>query len=98
VRAAKSRSDVSQLVTASLPHLGQARIDGEALVFSGSHGNGDARRMLETLESAGVELLEFSVGRPSLEDAFVRLTGSKLRTEPLVRTSARGKGVCRRCK
>ena len=95
IRVAGSPDKVAELIGAKLPHLGPARQDGDALVLTTADGNGDAKRIMETLDGAGVELLELAVGRPSLEDAFVRLTGETVRPEPLVSSVAVGGPLCR---
>ncbi|GAA2622474.1 ABC transporter ATP-binding protein [Streptomyces vastus] len=95
VRIAGSLDRAQELIAAKLPELGEGRKDSDALVFTSTESRPDADGLMKVLEEADVELLELSVGRPSLEDAFVRLTGSAVRTEPLINANASGGPLCR---
>lgn len=95
VRVSGALDEAAALLAAGLPGLGTARQDGDCLVFSAVSSGEEAGRVAAVLGDSGVELLEVSVGRPSLEDAFVRLTGSAIRPEPLVTAGGGGGTICR---
>ena len=95
VRVAGQLDEAAKLIAAELPEFGDGRQDNDALVFTSVGQRPDTSRLIEVLDRGDVDLLEVSVGRPSLEDAFVRLTGSSIRTEPLVNLGQTGGLQCR---
>lgn len=97
VRIAGTPDDVVGILAEKLPDLGKPRIDVDHLVYDTSDGPGDTARITAVLDEYGVDFLELSVGRPSLEDAFVRLTGSAIRPEPLLDNGEGGGTLCRCC-
>jgi ABC-2 type transport system ATP-binding protein len=85
---------VEQLLATVLPGLGEARRDNDSLVYTTGHDNDTAARLVSVLNDAAVEYLQVTIGRPSLEDAFVTLTGAEGGAEPLLSLVPSG-GVCR---
>lgn len=95
IRVPGPLEDVAKLLAAKMPHLGEGRAETDCLVFTTTHGSRAPEQVMAVLEAGGVEFLEVSVGRPSLEDAFVRLTGSMMRPEPLLGMGSMGGPLCR---
>lgn len=85
----------AQLLSARLPHLPQSRLEGEVLVISGVQGDQQAQQVMSVLTDARLAVVEFSLARPSLEEAFVTLTGSVVRPEPVLTTGGPGVALCR---
>jgi ABC-2 type transport system ATP-binding protein len=84
VRLPGALDSTAEMLAAKLPQLAPPRRHSDCLVFATTRGSGDAERILALLEDTGTEYLELTVGRPSLEDAFVHLTGASVRPEPLL--------------
>jgi ABC-2 type transport system ATP-binding protein len=95
VRVTGSLEAAEQSLTRALPGLGDPRRDGDGLVFTTDHESPDAGRVVSVLTEAGIGYLEVTFGRPSLEDAFVRLTGATVRVEPLLAMGSTGGVLCR---
>jgi|GEM_PF-383980 len=95
VRVAERIDAAAELLTTQLPELGVPRRDAGALVFDAGGGDAPLQKAADLLAVAGVEVLEISLGRPSLEEAFVQLTGRAVRSEPLVNSSMSGGALCR---
>ncbi|HET6212137.1 MAG TPA: ABC transporter ATP-binding protein [Micromonosporaceae bacterium] len=94
VRVSGSLDEAAELIAAGRPQLAAARRETDCLVYSTTHDSGDAEAIMAVIGGSPLELLELSVGRPSLEDAFMRLTGTAIRPEPLLSVGAGGP-LCR---
>jgi ABC-2 type transport system ATP-binding protein len=88
VRLPGGLDSTAEMLAGKLPRLAPPRRESDCLVFTTTHGSRDAERILALLEDTATEYLELTVGRPSLEDAFVRLTGATVRPEPLLTAAA----------
>jgi len=95
LRVAGSLDEVARLLAAKARHLGAGRRENDYLVFTTTQDSYDVEDLMAVIKDNGIELLELSVGRPSLEDAFVRLTGAMIRDEPLLGMGAMGGPLCR---
>lgn len=95
VHVAGSLDPAAEVLAAQLPGLGSPRRAGDSLVFAVTGDGADAERVAPVLTRAGIDYLEVSFGRPSLEDAFVRLTGESVRVEPLLTMGSMGGPLCR---
>jgi ABC-2 type transport system ATP-binding protein len=87
--------DPAEAALAGLPMLGDPRRDGDSLVYTVGDANPDVTAVATRLAEAGIDHLEIAVGRPSLEDAFVKLTGEGVRVEPLLTMGSNGGPLCR---
>ncbi len=79
---------VATMLAQKLPQLGAPRRESDSLVYTTTHGSRDPERILAVLEDTGTDYIDLTVGRPSLEDAFVHLTGASIRPEPLLTVAA----------
>jgi ABC-2 type transport system ATP-binding protein len=95
VRVAGPLDAAADALAAKLPSLAEPRRDGDSLVYLAAQESPEAALVAGTLTDAGIDYLEVSIGRPSLEDAFVRLTGEAVRVEPLVSMGSSGGPLCR---
>jgi ABC-2 type transport system ATP-binding protein len=95
IRLAGPLDPATDVLTARLGALGEPRRDGDCLVFTTSHDSAEAGQVVTVLTEAGIEYVDVTFGRPSLEDAFVRLTGASVRVEPLLTMGATGGPLCR---
>ena len=95
VRVSAPVSEAEAILHRSVPELGSPRIEAESLVYVGSPSIGRCvQRAVDALADARIELLELTMGRPALEDAYVRFIGQAAPLEPLVHAQT-GRGGCR---
>lgn len=67
-----------------LPGRGVLPGDEPGVLYAAIERAEDAARAVALLADEGVELLHFSLGQPTLDEVFLKLTGSRAHTEPLV--------------
>ncbi|HEY4989067.1 MAG TPA: hypothetical protein VII09_04630, partial [Opitutaceae bacterium] len=72
---ARARLGAAQLE--SLPGVTDCRGEGEAWTLTSSDVNGTIVGLVRSIEASGNELLDLRIMRPTLEDAFLSLTGRR---------------------
>ena len=85
----------AEAALATLPGLPAPRRDGDSLIYTAGDANPDVTAIAAHLTQAEIDYVEIAVGRPSLEDAFVRLTGEGVGVEPLLTMGSTGGPLCR---
>jgi ABC-2 type transport system ATP-binding protein len=73
--------EAARLLEHSLGGKAQRSAEGAALSIA-AHSGGEANAAIGALLSAGIELTDFSMGRPSLEEVFFALTGRRDHDHP----------------
>ena len=68
--------EAARLLEGALGGKAQHSAEGAALSIAARSG-GDANAAIGALLAAGIELTDFSMGRPSLEEVFFALTGRR---------------------